>query len=212
MLSPRVKDLVAFVDWNSQIHNAPLDGRISDEEILASRVLEFSTKSIKSVLESAFLHYRFSVSLRFYSGWRKGFEQSDRRKALQRVSSSTDFSLFQGRNAVFRSEVSFGDRLRSAMNVRTHKNMDCQLTNTIRLDNRGNYREKLVDTALAAEVVDWAHRDFSDWLFILAEDDDLVPPVMVAEGIRGNSGGRVMLLRRRAEDKFLKLGDLRCAI
>jgi hypothetical protein len=211
MLKPRVKDVVAFIDWNSQVHNAPLGRRVKDEEVIATEVLGFSLATIKSVLQGAFLDSRFSVSLRFYSGWRKGFEPSVRRKALQRALSATDFSLFQGRNVVFRSETSFGDQLRSAVNSRTHKVLNCQLTNTLRME-RGRPREKLVDTALASEVVDWAHRDFSDWLLILAEDDDLVPPVMIAEGIRGTSGGRVLLLRRRPEDKFLKLGDLRCAI
>ncbi len=66
----------------------------------------------------------------------------------------------------------------------------------------------MVDTALAADIVDVAHRERDRWILVFGEDDDLVPPVLVAEGIRAGDGGAIVLVRQRPEGTFLKLQGL----
>jgi hypothetical protein len=68
--------------------------------------------------------------------------------------------------------------------------------------------EKMVDTAMASDVVDLAHREVDRWILILGEDDDLVPAVLTAEATRVGCEGRVLLLRRRIEGPFLRLEGL----
>ncbi|RUX20648.1 hypothetical protein EOA27_08020 [Mesorhizobium sp. M2A.F.Ca.ET.037.01.1.1] len=42
-------------------------------------------------------------------------------------------------------------------------------------------REKMVDTSLACDILTHARSDSRDWRLVLAEDDDLVPALFVAE-------------------------------
>ncbi len=64
-------------------------------------------------------------------------------------------------------------------------------------------------TAIASDLVDLAHSERDRWLLLFADDDDLVPPVFVAEGVRRRTDGRVILVRTRLDTPFLKLENLR---
>ena len=77
------------------------------------------------------------------------------------------------------------------------------------LIDKNEIEEKMVDSAIASEVVDFAHREPDRWLVVVGDDDDLVPPVFVAEGARGAGLGKVLLVRSRPDSPFLKLDDLR---
>lgn len=67
----------------------------------------------------------------------------------------------------------------------------------------------MVDTAIASDLVDLAHREPNRWLVIVGDDDDLVPAVFVAEGARGPAQGKVLLIRSRPDTAFLKLDNMR---
>ena len=63
-----------------------------------------------------------------------------------------------------------------------------------------------------AAVSQWlAHvrQDPSDWAVVVSDDDDLIPPIFVAESWLQPYGGRVFLLSGRRLDKtFLRLDGL----
>lgn len=66
----------------------------------------------------------------------------------------------------------------------------------------------MVDTAIAADLLAWARRSPSEWALVLAEDDDVVPPLFTVEAWIKPHGGRALLLRRRPASQYLKLDGL----
>ena len=67
----------------------------------------------------------------------------------------------------------------------------------------------MVDTALAADLLERARSDPHEWTLVLSEDDDVVPPVFTAEAWIRPYGGCVLIVRtRRSRRAFLKLGGI----
>lgn len=200
--------VTAFVDWNAQIHLARVD-RKADPLSVARVVFKKTAKRIANCLSLLEPNRRFSVSMRLYHGWHKGYEPTANRKAAQRVISETDFAAISQRaNVIFIPEVEFGDCLLAACPERSHSKLAIQLPNTLREQGKKTHEEKMVDTALAADVVFSAHQSSSDWILVAAEDDDLVPPLFIAEAMIKAKGARVLLLRSRIMNNYLKLEDI----
>lgn len=205
--------VVALVDWNSQIHAARPG--IGSEIELAKRTLDYVGRVIGRALSQTRLDTRFDVSLRLYHGWHKGFEATARRRAMTTVIAETDFVALSCKgNVSIRDNVQFGDQLNSASSTRFHTRLNCHLPNTLRNVSGpgGEVEEKMVDTAIASDIVDIAHREPSNWILVLGEDDDLVPPLLVAEPMVAAHNGNILLVRRRSGEPFLKLQDIWCAI
>ena len=67
----------------------------------------------------------------------------------------------------------------------------------------------MVDTALAADLLERARSDPHEWTLVLSEDDDVVPPVFTAETWMKPYGGCVLIVRtRRSSRPFLKLDGI----
>ena len=66
----------------------------------------------------------------------------------------------------------------------------------------------MVDTALAADLLAWARLQPTEWAIVMAEDDDLIPPLFTAEAWVTPCGGRTLLVRRRGTSQYLKLDGL----
>lgn len=201
----------AFIDWNAQIHSAN-PGR-GDPKFIAERTLDLVGRRISRALSSVDAFTRFDVSMRFYHGWHRGFEPTANWRALVSVAAGADFSAMSIRpNVSLRAEISYGNRLLSALDKRLHPRLGIHLPNTLRPDTRISVRkeliEKMVDTAMASDVVDVAHRDRVRWIVVVGNDDDLVPAVLAAEGIRARADGRVLLLRNRPSGPFLRLDGI----
>lgn len=204
--------VTALVDWNAQIHAARPG--LASEVDLASKTLDHVGRTIGKALQSKSSTTRFDVTLRLYHGWHKGFEVTARRKAIITAAAQADFiALSCKSNVSIRERIEFGDRLRSGLDSRIHARLDCHLPNTLRnrLDGANGTEEKMVDTAIASDIVDIAHRDPKNWIIVLGEDDDLVPPLFVAEAVVIPAGGNLLLVRNRSGDPFLKLQEIWCA-
>lgn len=205
--------VIVLVDWNSQIH-AARPGHVSELQI-AVKTLEYVGVVIGRALYKSESGRRFDVSLRLYHGWHKGFEVTPRRKAILTAAAQVDFASISCKaNVSIRENIEFGDRLYSASQTRIHLNLNCHLPNTLRnvIGSTGHVEEKMVDTAIASDLVDMAHREPGNWFIVLGEDDDLVPPVFVAEPIVAAGGGNVLLLRSRSGVPFLKTQDIWCKL
>lgn len=207
---PIITPVTALIDWNSQVHAAAPSSEGGPYE-LCSKTLAHVGQIIGRVLNDLEPARRYDVTLRLYHGWYTGFQPTDRRKAMVNLFASADFPALSARpNVIIRPDLQFGDQLTSARSSRFHAHLACHLPNTRRRDanDKTKYEEKMIDTSIAGEVVDLAHREPDRWLIVVGEDDDLVPPVFIAEGIRGTTGGRVLLVRKRPETQFLKLDEL----
>lgn len=202
---------MAFVDWNSQIIAFGAEG--SAPAIAAVFVLKRVADRVARVLSRLFPSERFAVDLRLYHGWHKGFEPTANRKAIVQAVAETDFaSLSPKETVIFSGSAEYGDHLLLALPERLHIRPSIHLPNTLRKqDKRRELVEKMVDTALAADLVASAVMDSAIWLLVVTEDDDLVPPLFAAEALVRNSGGRALLLRSRAQaGPFLKLDGILC--
>ncbi len=122
----------------------------------------------------------------------------------------TDFATLSSKpNVIFSADVGFGDCLLSALPERIHSKLAIHLPNTLRDRGGQGSEEKMVDTALASDVIVTAYQDPENWILVAAEDDDIVPPLFVAEAIIKRMESRVLLLRSRKTAKnFLKLDDI----
>ena len=200
--------VTAFIDWNSQLLINGVDSR-KNPLFAARTTFARTTKRIASCLSKLEPNGNFRVFLRLYHGWHKGYEPSANKRAANQIIVDTDFSTLSDKpNVTFSAEVGFGDRLLSALPRRIHERLAIHLPNTLRERGRG-HEEKMVDTALAADVMVSAYEDPHDWILVAAEDDDLIPPIFAAEAIIEKQGSRVLLLRYRRQSKnFLKLDEI----
>lgn len=202
--------IAAFVDWNSQLllngRPSPAVPPLSLAQITFKRV----TKRITSCLAKIEPNRQFHVHLRLYHGWHKGYEPSPNCKAVKQVIAETDFATLSSKpNVIFSADVGFGDCLLSALPERIHSKLAIHLPNTLRDRGGQGSEEKMVDTALASDVIVTAYQDPENWILVAAEDDDIVPPLFVAEAIIKRMESRVLLLRSRKTAKnFLKLDDI----
>lgn len=203
--------MVAFVDWNSQIH--AFGDHELDSQALAVRVLDRVSNSIALALNKIASDLRFVVDLRLYHGWHKGFEPTPNRKAVANAVAFADFSALSTKsNVVFSGKADYGDRLLFAAEKRLHQRLAVHLPNTLRSqDGSRDASEKMVDTALAADLVYLASQEPDTWLLVVAEDDDLVPPLFVADALLAQGEGRSLLLRKKKPTgPFLVLDDILC--
>ncbi len=202
--------VTAFVDWTAQMHNARALA-IEEPHARAERTLKNVIRIIEKALAGREPSTRFLVALRLYHGWHKGFEATENRKAVAALIVETDFSdLPRSPNVRFSSEVGYGDELLAALPKRAHVRPPIHLPDTWRQRDRGSPRaEKMVDTALATDLLERARSDPHEWTLVLSEDDDVVPPVFTAEAWMKPYGGCVLIVRtRRSSRPFLKLGGI----
>ena len=171
--------------------------------------LRRTTRTINRVLTSQAPDIRFSVVLRLYHGWHKGWEETENFRAVARIQSADVFSDYATTNIVFSQDVQYGHTLLSALPERRRGRHAIHLPNTLREQEGSKPTEKMVDTALAADLLAWARSDPGEWALILSDDDDVVPPVFTAESWIKPHGGRVVIVStQRKRRDFLSLDGL----
>lgn len=211
MSIPGIVPVTALVDWNAQIHNARR-GKYADPLDVARVTLSYVGKTVGRALCDIDATRRFDVTIRIYHGWHKGFQPTRNRRALISVVAETDFAaLSRKTNVIIRPNIQFGDRLVAALECRLNRKLAINLPNTLRncIKNQNEEEEKMVDTALVADVVTLAHQEPSSWLMVLGEDDDLLPGLFTAEAFGTSRSGRVALVRERNGGAFFDLNGLR---
>jgi len=169
-------------------------------KIVAKRLCNLDQKSV------------FRVQTRLYHGWTSGVTQTENRRAFASVPEfSNPDEIFPSARVLALSDVEFGDRLIDALAVRRNKGLQIHLPNTYRRQ-RGDTgpAEKMVDTALASDLLSWARSDPNSIALVFSGDDDAVPPVFVAEAWMKPFGGAVYLIRpeARGDSRFLSLEGL----
>ena len=209
--------VTAFVDWTAQIRNAGATN-ITYPKKRAITTLENISKVIFKTLGvySNNTSLRFRVDIRLYHGWHRGLNPTVNRIALMEIGNSPDFSFSRNtRDIHINPQLGFGETLLNALPHRLVQQSrklapKINLPDTLRQPVRPGEppREKMVDTSLACDILTHARTDAKDWRIILAEDDDLVPALFVAEAWSKSHGGRTILIRRRKENRYLSLDGL----
>lgn len=100
---------------------------------------------------------------------------------------------------MFAFPIEYGDRLLDSLphRLRLHAPF-VHLPDSLRRNREtGKWEEKMVDTALATDLLAHARGTPEDWRLVLAEDDDLIPPLFTAEAWGKVRGGKTRLLRHR---------------
>jgi len=204
MINKRTR-MTSFIDWNSQVHEYGEEDLLKKD--LHSHVFSKVGKRITKALAREFPERNFHVALRIYHGWHKGFEPTLRRKIFSQLSAEIDFSaLSPSPNVVFSGEIEYGSKLISAKECRLHPRLAVHLPNTLR-SPFGRDEEKMVDTAIASDLIAHAVIEPESWLLVAGEDDDLVPPLLTAESFLP-SNSRVLLLRKKKMGPFLRLESI----
>ena len=137
--------------------------------------------------------HRFRVSFRLYHGWHKGWQEADNLRAL--ITAAAERGSTGWRNVAFAGQVEYGHTLLSALPSRlTAKSI--HLPGTLRQQAR-NLRpvEKMVDTALASDLLYWAFAGDEGWAIVMSNDMDVIPPVLTAEASTSGTRRRVLILK-----------------
>ena len=196
----------AFVDWTAQMHNAGVNPG-ADVHTLARRALAQTARLVQRALIDE--RARFRVAFRLYHGWHKGWQATEHLKATVHAVENEGVSALSSSRVSFAPTVQYGHTLLSALPERQHRSPRLHLPNTLRERTRGRPpTEKMVDTALAADLLAWARFQPKEWALVLAEDDDMIPPLYTAEAWVKPSGGRTLLVRRRGATQYLKLDGI----
>ena len=198
----RFETAIGFVDWNTAVIASGADLRKRPDAVAAT-ALEHVERVVSNYLGSA-SGPRYRVRLRVYAGWHAGttrtayFRGIDgiRRKYAGKVRRYRD-----GRVAFLGGDdgIQFGARLACASDRRLVRKHGVHLLDTLR-DRDGEPTEKMVDTALVADLLGLAMRKQADHYVVVSDDDDMLPGLFAAEA----AGARVRMLRRPgASSRFM---------
>lgn len=200
-----------FVDWNTQILAAPAefeDDPVGKCRFALLRVGKLATKYLRDTYPQDL----FRVRIRLYHGWTAGTTQTPNRRAFAKVPEAMrPDDIFPSSRILAASEIEFGDRLIDALPIREQRGSRIHLPNTFRRQHSDREpTEKMVDTALATDLLSWARTEPDSVALVFSGDDDMVPPVFTAEAWMSPYGGTVRLHRPigRGDSRYLALEGL----
>lgn len=217
-MAVRPRPVHVLIDWNSELRALPGSGGRDGAEV-ARRALKQVCRSVGKLLQNEAKSEAFFLFLRAYHGWRRGFDPTDRRRALEaaRVFNPNNLedrglSEYSPRRSQVLRDLEFGDRLLGARDIRLcGKDKDHHLPSTVQKDRTGVLGEKMVDTALVSDLIHLAIEDDGSWLVVVGQDADLVPGILTAEGLLHGTDRRVIFLARGGiSNSNPKITDLIC--
>lgn len=187
---------------------------MNDEKAKCELSLRRIGKEVTRILHGISSSAIYRVRVRLYHGWTSGTTQTLNRRVFARIPQSLDpDAIFPSTRVLAQTDIEFGDRLIDALPDRESKGLRIHLPNTLRQQRRGMPpAEKMVDTALSADLLSWARMEPDSIALVFSSDDDLIPPVFVAEAWMRPFGG-VVLVRRsaaRGDSRYLELKGLLC--
>ena len=214
----RPRPIHILIDWNSELR--ALGGNAGSSDVATARLaLKRLCRDVGKLLSDEIGAAPLFLHLRAYHGWRRGFEPTSRRRGLeeaQRFFSPNDpddggLASYSQRPTQALRSLEFGDRLLSARVERLCGRGDHHLPYTLQDDRSGNPIEKMVDTALVADLIHLASEDDESWLVVVGQDADLVPGVLAADGLLHGTDRRVIFFARGGISKTnQKMDDLIC--
>jgi hypothetical protein len=188
--------VTALVDWDTARRVLP-----RPEFKMTNRHLENVIAKLQDAIAN-YLHNTdskktFRVQWRIYHGWYRGKTKTDDRRLFENyILAARSRTL---RSISFSTDFKFGDTLccNSSRNP---------LFDTLRRNpDTGNMEQKMVDTALACDLLHLVRSRDSYIYIIVASDDDIIPALFTAESWQAN----VVMLHNRANiNSHLRLNGL----
>lgn len=202
-MAVRPRPIHVLIDWNSELRTLVAAGRCDGADV-ARRALKQVCRRVGRLLHEQAAGEAFFLFLRVYHGWRRGFDPTPRRRALEAAriynpSNPEDRGLseYSPRPSHVLRDLEFGDRLLGARDIRLcGQARDHHLPGTLQQDRAGVLGEKMVDTALVSDLIHLAIDDDGSWLVVVGQDADLVPGILTAEGLLHGTDRRVIFLAR----------------
>ena len=197
----RFETAIGFVDWNTAVV-ASGAARRKRPDAVAATALEHVERVVSDYLGSA-SGPRHRVRLRLYAGWHAGTTRTDyfhgidgiRRKHASKVRTYGRVAFLGGDDG-----IQFGARLACASDRRLVRKYGVHLLDTLRRRGDEPATEKMVDTALVADLLGLAMRKQADHYVVVSDDDDMLPGLFAAEA----AGARVRMLRRTGTSRFMR--------
>lgn len=204
----RKRNASVFVDWNSQQYNAGQAGELRPARRV-EKTIDFIIRAAVAAVKSIGDADIYQMELRLYHGWHRGLTKTENRRELERQIASGLVPL-RSENVSVDWRSPFGDRLLNAFDHRLCRGRDFHLPDTMRADlnQQGREREKMVDVALAADLLAHCRGAQGETSIVLAEDDDVIPAIFVAEKWSQANGSQCRLVRRREDAGHLRLEGL----
>ncbi len=177
----------AFIDWDTarrSVNHEIKSGRTN----LTKRSIQALQESLAALLSEREKDSHFRVNFRLYHGWHRGKTKTDDRLELERcyIEDSPQRSLH---NVSFTPELSYGDELLCG-------GLRCKILDTLRRRPEGHDEQKMVDTALVSDLLQFVHSRTGGLAIVVGDDDDLLPGIFTAEAW----GGKVLVARFRTDD------------
>jgi hypothetical protein len=198
------------VDWNSHLRLAPED--LEDVVLRSQHALNAVGKIVARLLCNFDEEATFRVRVRLYHGWTSGITRTPNQIAVTKLPEyESPDQMFPSSRVLSLTDIEFGDRLIDALPQRENVGLGIHLPNTLRNRHGGAEKdEKMVDTALATDLLSWARAEPNSVAIVASADDDVIPPVFAAEAWMRPFGGTVHILRPapRKESRFLRLEGL----
>ena len=218
LMSKRPIPVHILVDWNSELLALRNLGDRETPEV-ARRVFRNLCRHIGKLLYEIDGERGFFLNFRVYSGWRMQSKPTRRRESLDAArcynpDNPQDRGLaeYSPRNLHVVRSLEFGDRLLGARDIRLcGPRTDHHLPSTFQKNRDEVWGEKMVDTALVADLLYLALEDDKSWLVVVGQDADLVPGILTADGLLNGSDRRTIFLARGGiNNSNPKMMDLIC--
>ena len=190
-----VKSAIGFVDWHTAVIASGAALRKRRPDAVARTALAHVERVVSDHLNQDGGGNWYQVRLRLYTGWHSGTTPTDYHRGIVKVLAaygSVSRPYHQGR-VIFRGGrdgVQLGNRM-ACVPGRLARRNNCHLLDTLRSRN-GSAQEKMVDTALAADLLGLAIRKEADRYVVVSDDDDMLPGLLAAEA----TGADAKLLSR----------------
>lgn len=203
-----------FVDWDSarRVCRPPWDVEDADVPMKdRARHIEdcFNELQIRTVavIESMSLRYPVRIILsRIYHGWHRGLTPTDDRRAWE--SARQKLKTLTTKKVSYLSDTRFGDALVCGGGR-------VPLVDTLRRRDDGRDQQKMVDTALVADLLSYSRTESASFrrgeiarsmALVIGNDDDLLPGSIAAE--QWGLPVKVLRVNRDRESRFLNLNNM----
>ncbi|MBG3851686.1 hypothetical protein ABQZ69_17650 [Xanthomonas sp. WHRI 8391] len=203
----------AFIDWDTARRIRRPPGGLSENIDFKDRVRyvsecyqEIQQRTVDCLSGMQSKSKVKIVMSRIYHGWHRGRTATDDRRAWEEAKSK--LRPVANKNVSFLADIRFGDSLICG-------GLRSPLFDTLRRRDDGLDQQKMVDTALVADLLSYCRAESAGFrrgrppeamAIVIANDDDLLPGTFAAE--QWGLPVKVMRINRANESKFLQLDGL----
>lgn len=189
------KRAIGFVDWHTAVIASGAAIRSNRRDIIAERALRHVERIVSDCLQKSVKGLRFEVRLRLYAGWHSGKTRTNYYHGIDRLMGTyaSKIRYYHAGRVMFRGGndgIRLGNTL-ACVPGRFARKHGVHLLDTWR-HRTGKSEEKMVDTALVADLLGLVNRKEADRYLVISDDDDMLPGLFAAEA----AGAESMMLSR----------------